>query len=599
MFSFGLPQFKVLVAERAPTVVPCRALLERGATVRWVTVSGCDVHWSRARRIQESRWEGAVYVPASIVDVSAPAHALYIRVSPGAVGEGRSAWTGMLDIRATEAAPDFARDPSVRILYTNRPSGVELAVALAAPLVYVGALARTLGRRSRRRAAARHLQGRYPAGREAGTSVVLVDVDVVLRARRAAQWSVPLLAGAAATMLSVVVLDLLERSAAAVGAVAAAGAGLAAWGGVHWRRAALQDRLVYSGRAAVVLAPAVWVLSYAFAASPANALTIALPLTVLSSWCAFAAFKSLRRFGAAPDAELLRSLDVAAVESSRARVARYRSVRRRPVRVVAYRCASVATALLGLLLVLVARSLLPFSIALGVAFVLWIRGTRHASFSAREVMERDFRPPVLLLRSFGDDDVEPEANWRLQWLQPATLPFVAAERLSAHGPVLAIAQPGETLPPLGPYRVFVEDRDWRAEVDALIAGARLVVLVLGHSQGVLWEFKRLLEGRSTARVLLLVPPVGPADLERRWEALIGSTRGHPPWSAVRHVDPLSALVITPTKDRLLVFRSRTTSLAAYDWALRASGAWTMASSDGDEPMQPAESLSRLDTSRSR
>jgi hypothetical protein len=53
----------------------------------------------------------------------------------------------------------------------------------------------------------------------------------------------------------------------------------------------MQDRLVFSRHAAVVLAPVVWVLSYAFAASPSDALTIAVPLTVLSCGWAVAALK--------------------------------------------------------------------------------------------------------------------------------------------------------------------------------------------------------------------------------------------------------------------------------------------------------------------
>ena len=157
---------------------------------------------------------------------------------------------------------------------------------------------------------------------------------------------------------------------------------------------------------------------------------------------------------------------------------------------------------------------------------------------------------------------------RCHGLYAQTLAFVAATRLQVLGPVVAIAPPNEGLPPLGPYRVFVRKGDWRAEVDALIARARAVVLFLGFSEGVLWEFRRLMDGERAGDLMLVVPPAEPASLEKRWEALIEVTQDYPAWDVVGTLDPLSTLLIKRLPDeRLLVFRGPHRN-AAYDWAFQ-------------------------------
>lgn len=250
---------------------------------------------------------------------------------------------------------------------------------------------------------------------------------------------------------------------------------------------------------------------------------------------------------------------------------RHASASRRPFRVVAYRAAAGLVVVLGLMIRVVTGSSIMMWITMAGAILLWNRGTRHATHDARTVMERDPRPPVLLLRSFSDDDLEAKGA-TMPWSHSQPLAFVAARRLQVLGPVVAVAAPDEGLPPLGPYRVFVQKQDWRAEVDTLIAQSRAVVLFLGYSEGLLWEFRRLIDAERAVDLTLVVPPAEPASLERRWSTLIELTQHHPAWSGVRELDPLSTLLIRALPgERLLAYRGTHTN-AAYDWAFQLCAA---------------------------
>src|SRR5262245_12278836 len=98
--------------------------------------------------------------------------------------------------------------------------------------------------------------------------------------------------------------------------------------------------------------------------------------------------------------------------------------------------------------------------------------------------------------------------------------FVATE-LNRIGPVVAIGRPGERLQPLGASRDYLEGSDWQRNVRAVIAEAALVMLVLGDSESVLWEFRTTLETRGKAHALILVPPLSDrAELSRRWARFV-------------------------------------------------------------------------------
>jgi hypothetical protein len=74
------------------------------------------------------------------------------------------------------------------------------------------------------------------------------------------------------------------------------------------------------------------------------------------------------------------------------------------------------------------------------------------------------------------------------------------------GPMVAIGRPGEELPELGAYRIYVpRDKDWREEVSNYISAAQLVILRLSETKGLLWELRTAIQHGEAKRLLLLVP----------------------------------------------------------------------------------------------
>jgi hypothetical protein len=154
----------------------------------------------------------------------------------------------------------------------------------------------------------------------------------------------------------------------------------------------------------------------------------------------------------------------------------------------------------------------PSALLAVLAFYLVIR---RLKLSASQLRERDPRPPVLILRQFGDDFLE---AGKMSFGGSATFEHFVAGELNRVGPVIAIGRPGERLQPLGASREYLEGSDWQGAVGTAIADAALVVFVLGESESLLWEFRTTIELRGKARTLIVVPPLPDrVELGRRWE----------------------------------------------------------------------------------
>ena len=154
--------------------------------------------------------------------------------------------------------------------------------------------------------------------------------------------------------------------------------------------------------------------------------------------------------------------------------------------------------------------LLIVAFSKGMAYA-WRIAKQYAALQAGEMRRRDTRPPVILLRSFGDDvvgvDRGPTVNTPLSFwdAKALTLEEVIERALWLAGPVIAIGRPGEKLPPAGAAREYVPDGDWQARVGELIAECRYVSVVAGTSEGLLWECRMLSEARALAKVVVLPP----------------------------------------------------------------------------------------------
>jgi ABC-type nitrate/sulfonate/bicarbonate transport system permease component len=115
-------------------------------------------------------------------------------------------------------------------------------------------------------------------------------------------------------------------------------------------------------------------------------------------------------------------------------------------------------------------------------------------------LKNDRRRPILYLRSFSKDEGISSflgGHTPEQSLAMAVLPL---------GPLVAIGQPGETLPPAGAARLHVVDHDhWKTVVENLASVSQFVVLRIGQSEGFWWELKHLFATCEPEKVLIFLP----------------------------------------------------------------------------------------------
>ncbi len=247
--------------------------------------------------------------------------------------------------------------------------------------------------------------------------------------------------------------------------------------------------------------------------------------------------------------------------------------RMRPLRLGDVRRPAVATSLLASALVaLIAFSLLPVNgLLAGVVLLpaVWLfrRAQARAAPGADRAVEQDPRPPVLYLRSFGDEDVTVRGRLsrrralleNLQW--PATDRFeeVVVRHLADYGPVVAAGRPGERVPKLGAAREYLPDREWQRSIARRIDDAGLIAVVLGRTRGLEWEVTALVEAGALARTIVVVPSGDPDEVARRWraQAIVLARAGGPV------LDPeldggqaVNALVVLPADGRIVCGRRR-------------------------------------------
>jgi hypothetical protein len=155
------------------------------------------------------------------------------------------------------------------------------------------------------------------------------------------------------------------------------------------------------------------------------------------------------------------------------------------------------------------------------------------AYSVEEVRERDDRPPILLLRSFVGD----AAPWRADSIESAIV-----DGLWRWGPVITAAKPvrgigslgeareeyqegvGRSLvwktktgkefyargfgltPPPGAARARIPSERWQETVLAWMTEARLIVAMMGGTEGIAWEMDQIRRLQFLRRLVLVFPP---------------------------------------------------------------------------------------------
>ncbi|HXF27266.1 MAG TPA: hypothetical protein VN610_08330 [Bryobacteraceae bacterium] len=160
---------------------------------------------------------------------------------------------------------------------------------------------------------------------------------------------------------------------------------------------------------------------------------------------------------------------------------------------------------------------LPFAI---VGSRLFNEAQRIAALRVAEIRKLDDRIPVLFIRSFSDDSRRLERRFSIvKFFAPKTLTLEEAvvNRSWGVGPVIGIGKPGEKLGPLGAAREYIEGDAWRDRIEHLMGESRLIVSVLGYTEGLLWEYEDLVRLGHLSKLLLVFPPVGLPLANQLWQ----------------------------------------------------------------------------------
>ncbi|MFG1699749.1 hypothetical protein [Nonomuraea sp. NPDC049309] len=140
---------------------------------------------------------------------------------------------------------------------------------------------------------------------------------------------------------------------------------------------------------------------------------------------------------------------------------------------------------------------------------------RHLTKIIRDTDQLNGESFVLYLRPFASDALQ-NSPQRVPWrgLMPLARLLVTGrteeERIAAAlkrrvSPLVAVGQPGETLPYVGATRLYLPLNDWQAPVRELMRRARMVVLSLGPGEGTMWELREAFRTLPPERLILLVP----------------------------------------------------------------------------------------------
>lgn len=223
----------------------------------------------------------------------------------------------------------------------------------------------------------------------------------------------------------------------------------------------------------------------------------------------------------------------------------------RPLGVVAG-CASVALAIIGWIGVLsafavelrdvpnVLRSVLgtgafwPMAVA-GLLTILVARVP--VALARRFALARPnpaSRYEIVFLRSFQDDGLKIRARGdtrgivdRLTMQHRHGYEHLLVASARHFGPVVAIGQPGERVPPIGAFRRYYENDEWQGAIQQMLRDAKLVVLSVGDTPSVGWEISRVRDLGLLDRTIFVVPPIGREARQERLALLASQLAFHP------------------------------------------------------------------------
>jgi hypothetical protein len=204
-------------------------------------------------------------------------------------------------------------------------------------------------------------------------------------------------------------------------------------------------------------------------------------------------------------------------------------------------------------------------------------GRKLSRPDAATLLEADERAPIVLLRSFQDDEKKVKRRSVLARLLfwgfggRIRLEQAIAGELSRFGPFVAIGEPGERLPDLGAARAYFSDDEWQAAVLDWIGRARTIVIIGGMTRWVTWELQQVIASGKLDRLVLLLPPDTPDGRAARWQLIAEALSGSHWRAALEGIDTAHAIALCQkpgTNEEIITFRSAAPRQVDFEIAIR-------------------------------
>jgi hypothetical protein len=80
-----------------------------------------------------------------------------------------------------------------------------------------------------------------------------------------------------------------------------------------------------------------------------------------------------------------------------------------------------------------------------------------------------------------------------------------AETLYPYGPLIALSNPEDELPPLGAAKTNVDGAAWQPVVEQYMERALQIVMVVGATRNLRWEVDQLLDRRLLPKCVFIFP----------------------------------------------------------------------------------------------
>jgi hypothetical protein len=152
-------------------------------------------------------------------------------------------------------------------------------------------------------------------------------------------------------------------------------------------------------------------------------------------------------------------------------------------------------------------SLLVFEATLYLTPLAWLALLRARSQfepSAETLLGSDPRPPVLLLRSFLDDELE-----SYQAAEAALIDFSLESRLVEHfsgvGPFISVGSPKDGLTAIGAARATLSNEDWQGRVLGWMDSSAVILVMAGVTGWVSWEMRKIVEREHVNKLIVCIP----------------------------------------------------------------------------------------------